>query len=214
MRRTTKSILLMTLCTSFTLGALGCSADKSSQHTNAKDETAATQDVEHTESTIEPSTEATSTAVTKEEKNKVTDLYKFDDSKEDNLAALIYLGYGDTEKEENLNSLMQEYNLSQDIFEEIVINKNCEWYAVFPKYVGSTVKVDSMVMTDEGDLVIDTEYAETEKPVLLCCNVSDIIPSSQITVSYQNQEIKWNPFLSLEDGSVAKSERVYTATWK
>lgn len=220
MRRLRKMFNLMILCAGFSLGALGCTSNNNNQeNSREKKETMATKNNEvkvTTEVSTVPTEEVLEepTVIPEEEFDTVADYYQFEDSDENTLAALIYLGYGDEEKEEKLQSLMEQFGLTEDLFEEAVIHKNCEWYAVFPKYIGTTVKVDSVVLSEEGELVPDEEKIETDKPILICCNVSDIVPSSQVTVSYKEQQIQWNPFLSLEDGNVAKEDKVYTAKWE
>lgn len=224
--------MLVTICAAFTLGAFGCSSNEDNDaNNNSNQEIVVTEKSEVTEeSEVAEATEAANepnvevpeesvpapeeSATVAEEVDTVADYYQFEDSDEDTLAALIYLGYGEQEKKERLQSLIEQFGLTEDLFEEVIIHQDCEWYAVFPKYIGSTVKVDSVVVKEEGELVKDEEKLETEKPVLICCNVSDIFPSSQVTVSYKDQEIQWNPFLSLEDGNIAKVDRVYTAKWE
>ncbi len=135
--------------------------------------------------------------------------YKFDDSNDQNLAAMFFLGGGNQEMNTNLSSFLQKYELEQDIFEVVAEQDNCEWYAIIPKYIGTKITVEHVEMTDDGELVPTNKITTTEKPILLCCNISDIISSSKVTIQYGEEQIEFNPHLSLEDGEVAEVERIF-----
>lgn len=136
--------------------------------------------------------------------------YTFADENDKNLAAMFNIGIGNQEKKEKLPDFLSRYNLKEDIFEIVADQDNCEWYAVFPKYIGTKITVEHVELDDEGNLLPTETLTETEKPVLLCCNQSDIIPSVQVTVSNADERIVFNPFISLESGKLSKVDRVYT----
>lgn len=138
--------------------------------------------------------------------------YIFADNDDKNLAAMFYIGYGNEEKKDKQPKLLQKYDLEEDIFEIVADQDNCEWYAIFPKYIGTKITIEHVELDDNGDLVPAQKLTETEKPVLLCCNQSDIVPSVKVTISYDGDRIEFNPFISLENGELSKVERVYTET--
>lgn len=146
---------------------------------------------------------------------RVHDYYKITDDAEDDLAALFYLCYGQEQIEKAVKDLLNKYNMPVEKALEIdyeVVNADNgdEWYLILPKYEESTITVHSVKLNDQGSLEVEKELITTEKPVLLQCNLSDIIPSSQVTVTFKDKTIVFNPFISLKDGKISEIEGVYT----
>lgn len=154
-----------------------------------------------------------------EEKSQKTvkqhDYYKVTDDSEEDLAALFFLGCNQEQIEETANGLLDKYNMSKEEAEEIdyemvnVDNGN-ERYLILPKYEGATIQVHSVKLNDQGNLVVDKELLTTDKPVVVQCNISDIVPSSQITVTSEDKSVVFNPAISLKDGKIVEFEGVFT----
>lgn len=150
-----------------------------------------------------------------QQKVKLHDYYKVTDDSEEDLAALFFLGCGQEEIEKTVKVLLDKYNMTQEEaakveYEMVNVDNGSEWYLVVPKYEGTTIQVHSVKLNDQGSLEVDKELLTTDKPVVLQCNVSDIVPSSQITVTLNDKTVVFNPAISLKDGEVVRTEGVFT----
>nr|WP_315024997.1 hypothetical protein [uncultured Aminipila sp.] len=150
-----------------------------------------------------------------QEKVKLHDYYKVTDDSKGDLAALFFLGSGQEEIEKTAKALLHKYNITEEeaskvAYETVNVDNGSEWYLIVPKYEGSTIQVDSVKLNDQGSLEVDKELLTTDKPVVLQCNVSDIVPSSQITVTLNDETVVFNPAISLKDGKIVKAEGVFT----
>lgn len=150
-----------------------------------------------------------------QKKVKQHDYYRVtNDSKED-LAALFFLGCNQEQIEKAANGLLDKYKLSKEEAEKIQYDKvnvdnGNEWYLILPKYEGSTIQVHSVKLNEQGNLEVDQELLTTDKPVVVQCNISDIVPSSQITVTSEDRSVVFNPAISLKDGNIVEVEGVFT----
>ena len=97
---------------------------------------------------------------------------------------------------------------SEDI-EQVIVDGN-EWYLILPKYIDTQISVSAVELNNMGDLVPTEDILFTTKPILLQCNLSDIVPSLQVSVTYDKDSITFYPSLSLKDGDVTPVERAYT----
>ena len=191
--------MIVTLGLSLMLGLSACSSNTDTMNkTNTNAETKVTEDSQAEDSAEEEAEET------------LSPYYTFEDKEENNLAAMFFIGGGNQEMNDKMPAFLEKYGLTQDIFEIVAEKDNCEWYAIIPKYIGTKIKVERVELNDNGDLEVTEKITETEKPVLLCCNESDIIASAKVTITYGDEELEFNPFLSLENGKLAKVERVYT----
>lgn len=211
-----KKIIIVTACMGLIISLYGCSSKKTKDEVTRNEFTSSdnstSQELSNQE--IEPSqepiiTEQEIVTPTPEEK-AVNSFYRVDGDDEDTLAAMFYLGYGDAEKETNLDALLQKYGLFEDEFETVIDVKDCEWYAILPKYEATQLMVEQVELDETGELVSKGELCTTTKPILLCCNYSDIVSSVKVTITYQEESIEFSPFLSLENGEIAKVDRVFT----
>ena len=192
---TKRKHMIVTLGLSLMLGLSACSSNTGTKNdTNTNAETKVTED-----SQAEDETEET-----------LSPYYAFEDKDENNLAAMFFIGSGNQEMNDKMPAFLEKDGLTQDVFEMVAEKDNCEWYAIIPKYIGTKIKVERVELNDEGNMEVTEKITETEKPVLLCCNESDIIASAKVTITYGDEELEFNPFLSLENGKLAKVERVYT----
>lgn len=212
-----KKMIIVTACIGLIISLSGCSSNKTKDEVTQNKDTSSNSSIsqELNIQEIEPS----ELPITKEEENQVTvtpeekavnSFYTIDADDEDTLAAMFYLGYGDTEKENNLEVLLQTYGLLEDEFETVIAVEDCEWYMILPKYTDTQIVVEKVELDAEGELVSIGELCKTTRPILLCCNYSDIVPSTKVTITYKEESIEFNPFISLENGEIAKVDRVFT----
>ncbi len=146
---------------------------------------------------------------------RVHDYYKISADGEEDIAALFYLGTEKKEIKKTAEELLNTYNIplekALDIeYEEVKTDNGREWYLIVPKYEGTTIQVHSVRLNDQGSLEEDKELTTTDKPVILCCNESDIVPSAQVTVTFKDRKAVFNPSISLKDGKVTENEGVFT----
>ena len=85
-------------------------------------------------------------------------------------------------------------------------------YLVIPKYKDSTINVYEARLDDNGNLVKNSLLFTTYNPFVIKCNVSDIIPSIILEVSYNDKVIEYSPSLSLKDGSLFVTDDVLNIT--
>ena len=82
-----------------------------------------------------------------------------------------------------------------------------ELYFVVPIQKNVTMNVYSAVM-EETNIVKDKLIASTNKPFILKCNVSDIIPNIIIEIKQNNKVYEYSPYISLKDGKLYTNEYV------
>ena len=81
-----------------------------------------------------------------------------------------------------------------------------ELYCIVPAY-GATLAVNEWVCNEGNGFVGENGQvlyrSDEADPILLFCNVSDIIPSTEVVITTrQGDVLDWNPCLSLQDGTV------------
>lgn len=93
--------------------------------------------------------------------------------------------------------------------EEFMIYENVgdELYFIVPIQKNVTINVYSAVM-EESDIVKDKLIATTNKPFILKCNISDIIPNIIIEIKQNNKVYEYSPYISPKDGSLYVNEYV------
>ena len=129
---------------------------------------------------------------------------------ETTMAALLFLG-GKTEMESNIRILQEQYfssipNQWPKKVETVETEDWQETYLLLPKYPGTVISVYKL---SEEELPI-AELISTENPVLLRCNRSDMMPSTEVKVHYRNHTVTFRPHISLKDGSCEAAEGIYT----
>lgn len=108
---------------------------------------------------------------------------------------------------------------SEDEVKEKYFNENFllyetngeELYFIVPIQKNVTMNIYSAVM-EEADIVKDKLIASTNKPFILKCNVSDIIPNIIIEIKQNNIVYEYSPSISLKDGSLYVNEHVLDVT--
>lgn len=141
----------------------------------------------------------------------VNDYYTtIDSNKDDIYASLYFAGYGDDEKASNMVAFREKYNMKDVDFDRVVDAYNEEWYVVIPKYQDTIIEVYHVELDDNGNLKETELLTASQKPVSICCNTSDIVPSVRVKIRYKDKVIQFEPGISLEDGSVLKFDGIET----
>ena len=116
----------------------------------------------------------------------------------------------DTDKLIAVSIINSESDVKEKYFdEEFMVYENVgdELYFIVPIQKNVTINVYSAVM-EESDIVKDKLIATTNKPFILKCNVSDIIPNIIIEIKQNNIVYEYSPYISPKDGSLYVNEYV------
>lgn len=122
------------------------------------------------------------------------------DKDTDKLIAVATVDSEDEVKEKYFN---EDFMLYETNGEEI--------YFIVPIQKNVTMNIYYAVM-EEADIVKDKLIASTNKPFILKCNVSDIIPNIIIEIKQNNIVYEYSPSISLKDGSLYVNEYVLDVT--
>ena len=142
--------------------------------------------------------------------------YPYDDvDTENDLCAVLFLGYDEASASEAVTRLCSEYEVIHELFKDgTVVTFDAhggEQYLILPKYVGTTITVTEVQMDESGDLQPVGDPLTTEAPLRILANYSDIMPSAEITVQYGSRTVTFSPFISLKDGVLSEIDGAYTA---
>ena len=93
----------------------------------------------------------------------------------------------------------------------------CELYCIFPQDPEATLSVYETALTDDAaDPLLRGRqlYSGADgQPILLLCNISDIIPNAEVELRlHTGEELAWRPGLSGENGHVVPADGVYDFT--
>lgn len=135
-------------------------------------------------------------------------------AQQEELCGLALLGYQDGATVEDVRKLIEDkkefYPFLGEITEdEIVLLAGGDIYCIVPVSETTSVQVKSVdymkedVSEEEAVAAGELVYEGTGKPVILVCNVSDIVPNSHVTVTEGEKAIAFSPYISLQDGSVS-----------
>lgn len=96
----------------------------------------------------------------------------------------------------------------EDIADDhIIMLGGCDLYCIVPVNAGDKLSVSEVSLADDGTLRPgDVVYEGDGAPILLLCNVSDIMPNALVTVGAGESAVSFSPYLSLMDGSLAVTE--------
>ena len=109
----------------------------------------------------------------------------------------------------NSESDVKEKYFNEDF--EIYETNGDELYFIMPIYKNVSINVYTAIM-EETDIVKDKLITSTNKPFILKCNVSDIIPNIIIEIKQNNKVYEYSPSISLKDGSLYVNEYVMDIT--
>lgn len=141
--------------------------------------------------------------------NAIYPFYTMTDGEAD-IAALLFLGgrdevtAGQTAAQERYFSALP--NQWPDQAETVETTEWQETYLLLPKYPGTVIDVYEL---DQEERIV-SRLISTEHAVLLRCNHSDIMPSTEVRIQYQDRTVIFRPHMSLRDGSCVAGEGIYT----
>ena len=129
---------------------------------------------------------------------------------EADMAALLFLGGRDevtagqaAAQERYFSALPNQWPVKTETVE------TAEWqetYLLLPKYPGTVIDVYEL---DQEERIV-SRLISTEHAVLLRCNHSDIMPSTEVRIQYQDRTVIFRPHMSLRDGSCVAEDGIYT----
>jgi hypothetical protein len=211
-----KLVTLLTVCV-LALAISACNNKQTVTNNNdSASDNSTTKDTksEPTENADNSTNTDTSNTDTSQTSRTLNTYYTITDDNEDTLCAIYYLGYSKEEAKENANQLFNtnNMNLSFDSTKDLehADVDGDEWYLILPKYTDTQVVVSKVELNNSGELVPTEDILATTKPILLQCNPSDIVPSSQVVVTYDTDSVTFNPSISLKDGDITPIDRIYT----
>ena len=98
------------------------------------------------------------------------------------------------------------YDIPQDHW-VVAPDGGCDLYCIFPQDSDSTLFVYEATLTDDAEKPLQRGkqlyYSEDGQPILLLCNISDIVPNTEVELYPRaGEELVFSPFLSGENGHV------------
>ena len=89
----------------------------------------------------------------------------------------------------------------------------CDLYCIFPQDPDATLFVYEVSLTDDAENPLQRGkqlyYSEDGQPILLLCNISDIVPNTEVELyPSAGEELVFSPFLSGENGHVVQADGV------
>ncbi len=133
------------------------------------------------------------------------------DWQDDNICAVAYLGYdyGDFVRQDPYMYMPQGTDYVT------LDNSGLEMFLVIPRNADVTGEVLWLELAAESAEmeVVEQMLAVTDgQPFFLRCNVSDIIPDIEITLTSGDKTTTFSPYISLKDGSVVLGDYVQEIT--
>lgn len=127
------------------------------------------------------------------------------------LGALFYLGDREEEIKANQEMLKNNYfsQMDEQWWEELesyTTQGGQECFMIVPKYEQTNIKVYETELDDEGKLQTGQILWQGDAPLFLGCNRSDIVPDTQVVLTYGNRTVVFSPFISLKDGTIIPIE--------
>ena len=104
------------------------------------------------------------------------------------------------------------YDIPQDHW-VVAPEGGCDLYCIFPQEAQATLFVYEATLTDDAENPLQRGkqlyYSEDGQPILLLCNISDIVPNTEVELyPSTGEELVFSPFLSGENGHVVEAEGV------
>ena len=104
------------------------------------------------------------------------------------------------------------YDIPQDHW-VVAPDGGCDLYCIFPQEAQATLFVYETSLTDDAEKPLQRGkqlyYSEDGQPILLLCNISDIVPNTEVELyPSTGEELVFSPFLSGENGHVVEAEGV------
>ena len=131
------------------------------------------------------------------------------DSAKNRAVSLIYLGYSEDGTLQSVKNavaaakLTSKYTFIGKIPDnKIVLVGGGDIYCIIPTKDDAKVTVKPIDYDEDGGEVIgNAVYSGGAEPIILVCNVSDIMENSLVEVVSSNKTTSFSPYISLKDGT-------------
>ncbi len=153
-----------------------------------------------------------SQVITSESKGSVSVPSQVDESsnvtdKSDDIYGIAMLGYGEELSDVEVSDYLTETQLGNL---EVVFYEGDEFYLIVPTMQDAIIEVYSVDPNDEIGGIIDMlSRTVPGAPVLLRCNLSDIMQNTSVRIESEKGIVSFSPHISLKDGSVAIEDGGY-----
>lgn len=135
-------------------------------------------------------------------------------TQEEKLLGAAFLGYDQDFKEsEEWKKYLEVYPGLESVFEQHYVEyAGSELYAIIPPEKGWKLSIheftynEDLITGEEGKCLYESEEGE---PVILRCNVSEIISNVRVTLSSGDKKEEWMPAISLRDSSLITQPWMY-----
>lgn len=126
------------------------------------------------------------------------------------IAGVYFLGYGDYNSFDDITSSPEFHlllNLYPDInaFNKVQTNQGEIILLILARYDDTTIAIKTL----DGELL---EEEQDFDAILLRTNESELHPETQITLTHQEQEVMFEPFISMMDGRLELPEEILDLT--
>ena len=124
------------------------------------------------------------------------------------IAAICLLGYYEGPTEDMMKSYSEAYPVFAEIpRERWVTAEGYEYYCIVPCDEKASVTVNQWVVDESNDYMGEAAQelyrSESGEPIIVCGNISDIIPNLRVTITAPDgANLEFNPMCSMKDGKV------------
>lgn len=142
--------------------------------------------------------------------------YKAELSEGGYLCGMALVGYSEEilyplSENEQLSAYLESYPELNDMTkEQVVYCTGNELYIIYPADSAIKLTIYENFIDEENDFAeckCNILYSNSGEPILLKCNVSDIIPNVIVRIEGDDGEfIEFSPFISLKDGTLSLPE--------
>lgn len=144
----------------------------------------------------------------------------------------VYGGEGDNLADDSayleyvldLSGCTEKFTFLEDISTDriVEVDGGKEVYCIYPCDENASVTVYEYIMNEANDYIGETGdvlyHSENGEPIILRCNVSEIVSNCQITITdSQGETLEWQPFISLYNGTIGEPwypPFIYDATYE
>jgi len=165
-----------------------------------------------------PSTELPETELPETEITPGAELERFRDTMADgSFCGVAYLGYVDGSYSDIMTHIeglgvLDEFPFLAVPEENYIGFAGGDLYVIVPADPMGKITVYSAVL-DETDYTMKPDGLQAEfssgEPILLKCNVSEIMPNQILEIEWEGESVLYSPMLSGENGRLVKTEGVY-----
>ncbi len=204
-----KKRLLVTIMIS-SLAFVGCQTTDTEQDnsTNIEGEDIVEDDKKESEEEKEPEED-------KEPEEGVVEISTIEWDEDDMFAVALIDYTEDKTRDDFYNELLEKY---LDKAEETALTpielEGEEHYLIIPRYPVNKIRIYHQSLGDEGELIRGELVTEIEDVLefTIKCNISDLHSNQVIEAEMNGETVEISPYISLQDGSLGKSEYIKDIT--